>query len=360
MSRGLGVYGIDFGTTYSCIAITEGDGFVNIIDLRGDYNTPSVVALDVSGKWIVGRTAKSRLGLGKDPDNVVAFIKREISNPDFKCILQGKEFSPLDISSRIIKQLVDFANKKRFYEDGKPPITDVVMTYPACFDSLERERILESCKMAGLNVLQCIDEPMATALWYGRRFRDNKVLLIYDLGGGTFDVSIMKIEKGVPECLSTRGDHHLGQVDWDRVIVDYALNEVGAKWEDLDKATQGMLMNAAEETRKIISDPDEKESVLTFNFNGVRNVTIRRGDFEARTASLMQRTKGYVQEALDVAGMQSFDIDEVIISGGSFRMPMVSKMLQSLFPDSEVKTVDPNFYVAKGAAYYGSLIATGY
>ena len=342
-------YGIDLGTTYSCIAIIGEDDIVNVIsNPKGDLTTPSVVALDDKGKWIVGKAAKSKLG--SDPDNVVAFIKREMSNADFKCKLQGKEFTPVDISSQILKHLVDFANKKRVDEDGKQPIKDVVITVPAYFGKLERDRTKEAGEKVGLNVLQLVNEPTAAALSYGRSQKDDKVLMVYDLGGGTFDVSIMKFENHIADVLSTRGDHHLGGADWDRAIVNYALEEIGAKWEDLDKATQGMLMNAAEETKKIISDPDEEESVLTFNYNGVRNVTIRRSDFEARTASLMQRTKGYVQEALDAAGMQPFDIDEVILVGGSSRMPMVSKMVESLFPDSEVKVVDPDRAVAKGAA----------
>lgn len=341
-------YGIDLGTTYSCIATIDQDDLVTVIsNPKGDLTTPSVVALDDKGKWIVGKAAKSKLG--SDPDNVVAFIKREMSNATFKCKLQGKEFTPVDISAQILKYLVDFANKHRVDEEGKQPIYDVVITVPAYFGKLERDRTLEAGKQAGLNVLQLVNEPTAAALSYGRSQKDDKVLLVYDLGGGTFDVSIMKFENHIADVLSTRGDHHLGGADWDRAIVDYALGEIGAKWDDLDKATQGMLMNAAEETKKTISGDDD-EAILTFNFKGIQNVTIRRSDFEARTRSLMQRSKGYVEDALQAANMKPIDIDEVILVGGSSRMPMVKAMVDEMFPDSDVKIVDPDRAVAKGAA----------
>lgn len=160
-------YGIDLGTTYSCIAIIGDDDIVNVIsNPKGDLTTPSVVALDDKGKWVVGKAAKSKLG--SDPDNVVAFIKREMSNAGFKCKLQGKEFTPVDISSQILKHLVDFANKKRIDEDGKQPIKDVVITVPAYFGKLERDRTKEAGEKAGLNVLQLVNEPTAAALSYGR------------------------------------------------------------------------------------------------------------------------------------------------------------------------------------------------
>ena len=357
MIQGTEIYGIDLGTTYSCIAVMGDDGRPHVVATpRGELTTPSVVALDDNGKWIVGRAAKSKLG--SDPDNVVAFIKREMSNTNFKCKLQRKEFTPEEISSQILKHLVDFANKKRVNEDGKQPIKDVVFTYPAYFGRLEKERIVCAFRMAGLNVLQCINEPMAAVLSYGCNQREGNVVLVYHLGGATFDVSIMKFENGMASIFSTRGDHNLGGADWDLTIVNMALEQIGAEWDDLDKTTQGMLMNAAEETKKILSD--EEETVLGFNYNGLRHVTIRRSDFEARTLLLMLRTKGYVQEALDAAGMQNFDIDNVILVGGSSRMPMVSKMLESLFPDSEVMMIDPDCAVAKGAAIYGSVIEPGY
>lgn len=345
-------YGIDLGTTYSCIAIIDQDEIVNVVtNPKGELTTPSVVALDDKGKWIVGKAAKSRLG--SDPDNVIAFIKREMPNPDYKCHLQGKTFTPEEISAQILKHLVDFANKKRVDEDGLQPIHDVVITVPAYFGALEIKRTLDAGKMAGLNVLKLVHEPTAAALSYGRNQKEDKTLLVYDLGGGTFDVSIMKFENYIADVLSTKGDHHLGGADWDRAIVDYALEQIGAKWDDLDKATQGMLMNAAEETKKIISDPDEEESTLTFNYNGVRNVVIKRSDFEKRTRNLLLRTKGYVEEALNAVRPNGFtpaDIDEVILVGGSSFMPMVSKLMEEMFPDSEVKIVNPNLSVAKGAA----------
>lgn len=350
-------YGIDLGTTYSCIATIDSDDLVTVIsNPKGDLTTPSVVAIDDKGKVIVGKSAKSKLG--SDPDNVIAFIKREMSNANFTCRLQGKEYTPVDISSMILKHMVEFANEKRKNEDGKDPIYDVVITVPAYFGKLERDRTMEAGKKAGLNVLQLINEPTAAALSYGRNQKDDKKLLVYDLGGGTFDVSIMEFTNHVANTLSTRGDHHLGGADWDRAIVDYALEQVGGKWDDLDKPTRGMLMNAAEDAKKNLTDEDE--CTLTFNFKGIQQVKITRSDFEARTRMLMQKTKLLVEEALDAASLKPFDIDEVILVGGSSRMAMVMDMVQGLFPDSEVKLVDPDRAVAKGAALTAAQDEKGY
>ena len=212
--------------------------------------------------------------------------------------------------------------------------------------------------MAGLNVLQLINEPTAAALSYGRNQKDDKKLLVYDLGGGTFDVSIMEFTNHVANTLSTRGDHHLGGADWDRAIVDYVLDQVGGKWDKLDKATQGMLMNAAEEAKKNLTDEDE--CVITFNYKGIQQVRVSREEFENRTRMLMQKTKLLVEEALDAANLHSYDIDEVILVGGSSRMAMVMDLAQSLFPDSEVKLVDPDRAVAKGAALTAAQDDKGY
>lgn len=350
-------YGIDLGTTYSCIAIIDSDDIVTVItNTKGDLTTPSVVALDDKGKWSVGKAAKSKLA--SDPDNVVAFIKREMSTPNYTVKLQGKTFTPVDISAKILEHLVEFANKQRKDEEGKDPIYDVVITVPAYFGKLERDRTLEAGKQAGLNVLQLINEPTAAALSYGRNQGGDKKLMVYDLGGGTFDVSIMEFRSGIANTLSTRGDHHLGGADWDRAIVDIALEKVGSKWDNLDKATQNMMLNAAEEAKKTLTDEDEY--VLTFNYKGIQNVTITREAFEAKTKTLMGRTRVLVDEALDAAKLTPSDIDEVLLVGGSSYMPMVSTLVNGLFPNSEVKLVDPNRAVAKGAAMTAAQNDKGY
>ena len=210
-------YGIDLGTTYSCIATIDSDDLVTVIpNATGQLTTPSVVAFDDDGKMLVGRAAKNLLG--SKPENVVALIKREMSNKSFTRTIQGKTYDPVDISSFILAELVRFANQKRRDEEDKDPIYDVVITVPAYFGNLERQRTEAAGKKAGLNVLQIINEPTAAALSYGRKNQSNKTVLVYDLGGGTFDVSILKIHNGIMDTIATTGDHHLGGADWDKAI----------------------------------------------------------------------------------------------------------------------------------------------
>ena len=341
-------YGIDLGTTYSCIAIINDDNEQPevVSNPKGDMTTPSVVYIDDNGKVVVGKSAKSKLG--SDPDNTVAFIKREMSTKGYTRKLRGKEYNPSQISAMILEHLVEFANKKRKDEDGKDPIRDVVITVPAYFGRDERDRTAEAGKLAGLNVLQLINEPTAAALSYGHKQNDDKTLMVYDLGGGTFDVTIMKFHGGIADTLSSRGDHKLGGADWDRVIVDMALEKEGLKWDNLSKAEQGMVMNQAEDTKKSLTDDDECN--ITFNVKGIHSPCITRGEFESRTKSLMMRTQMLVEEALDAAKLGAKDIDEVILVGGSSRMPMVDEMVREMIPNADVKLVDPDRAVAKGAA----------
>ena len=210
-------YGIDLGTTYSCIATIDSDDLVTVIpNKKGALTTPSAVYFDDDNKMQVGKAAKAHLA--DKPENTVVFIKREMSNPDYKVTINGKSYDPVQISSFILRHLVDFANEKRKNEEGKDPINDVVITVPAYFGKMERDRTEAAGKMAGLNVLQLINEPSAAALSYGRKQQSDKNLLVYDLGGGTFDVSILEFKTGIADVLSTRGDHHLGGVDWDKAL----------------------------------------------------------------------------------------------------------------------------------------------
>ena len=341
-------YGIDLGTTYSCISVIneETEQPEVISNPKGDMTTPSVVYIDDKGKVVVGKSAKSKLG--SDPDNTVAFIKREMSTEGYTRKLQGKEYNPSEISSMILKHLVEFANKKRRDEDGKDPISDVVITVPAYFGRVERERTAEAGKLAGLNVLQLINEPTAAALSYGHKQNDDKTLMVYDLGGGTFDVTIMKFHGGIADTLSSRGNHKLGGADWDRAIVDIALEKEGLNWDKLNKAEQGMLMIQAEDTKQALTDDDDCN--ITFNVKGIHSPNISRTEFESRTSSLMMQTQMLVEEALDAAHLKPSDIDEVILVGGSSRMPMVNDMVHQIVPDAEIKLVDPDRAVAKGAA----------
>lgn len=350
-------YGIDLGTTYSCISSIDDDGIVQvIINPNGQNTTPSVVAFDEKGKLLVGKAAKAQLG--SKPDDTVAFIKREMSNGNFSRKIQGKSYNPVDISSFILKYLVEFANKKRKDEEDLDPIFDVVITVPAYFGMEERARTEEAGKQAGLNVLQLVNEPTAAALWHGKKQQANRTMMVYDLGGGTFDVSIMKVENGIINTMSTTGDHQLGGADWDRVIVDYVLEEVGSTFEQLSAQEQGMLLIAAEECKQTLTEQDK--TTLTFSHKGIKNIEVTRATFDSRAAALMDRTMFLVDEALDLAKLSESDIDEIVLVGGSIRMPMVLEQVKKKFPSVDPKKVEPDLAIAKGAAITAIQSEKGY
>ena len=350
-------YGIDLGTTYSCIATNDSDDLVTVIpNKKGALTTPSAVYFDDEGKMQVGKAAKAHLA--DKPENTVVFIKREMSNPDYKVTINGKNYDPVQISSFILRHLVDFANEKRNNEEGKDPINDVVITVPAYFGKMERDRTEAAGKMAGLNVLQLINEPSAAALSYGRKQQSDKNLLVYDLGGGTFDVSILEFRTGIADVLSTRGDHHLGGVDWDKALAEIALKKCGgSSFDSLKPSEQGMMLIAAEECKQELSD--EESAVMTFKYKGIQTVEITRSEFEAATMPLMMKTKLLLDEALEAAQMQPSDIDEVILVGGSSKMPMVSKIVKDILGCTP-KLVDPDMAVAKGAALTAAQADKGY
>lgn len=348
-------YGIDLGTTYSCIARINSDDIVEIIPVKGSPYTPSVVAFDDNNKMLVGQAAKNNIV--NNEKNTVTLIKRHMSDLDYKRTINGKTYDPVDISSFILKELVDEANRKLANEEGLEPIYDVVITVPAYFGTIEKDRTKEAGKKAGLNVLQLISEPTAAALSYGKKQKSNKTLLVYDLGGGTFDVSILKFENCIVNTLAVDGDHHLGGADWDRVIMDYALETIGVKYESLTPEEQGMLMNAAESAKITLTNADS--TTLTFAYKGLHNVVITRKEFEARTARLLNNTMILVDKALDLAEKSTSDIDEVILVGGSCYMPMVKAAVDEKFGKPS-KLVDPNLAVAKGAALVASQSEKGY
>ncbi len=350
-------YGIDLGTTYSCISVIDDNGIVQvIINPNGQNTTPSVVAFDEKGKLLVGKAAKAQLG--SKPDDTVAFIKREMSNGDFSRTIQGKSYNPVEISSFILKYLVDFANKKRKDEEDLDPIYDVVITVPAYFGMEERARTEEAGKQAGLNVLQLVNEPTAAALWHGKKQQADRTMMVYDLGGGTFDVSIMKVKNGIINTMSTTGDHQLGGADWDRVIVDYVLEEVGSTYEQLSKQEQGMLLIAAEECKQTLTEQDK--TTLTFSYKGIKNIEVSKETFDSRAAALMDRTMFLVDEALELAKLSESDIDEIVLVGGSIRMPMVMEQVKKKFPAIDPKKVEPDLAIAKGAAIMAIQSEKGY
>ena len=326
-------YGIDLGTTNSCIAtIDEDDLVVVVTNKEGLLTTPSVVAYNEKGIPYVGTAAKANLG--NDPERTVAFIKREMSNNNYSRRIGNIQVDPVEISSLILKKLVDDANQKRKDEEGKDPIYRVVITVPAYFGNAERERTAEAGRRAGLDVITLINEPTAAAMFFGKKNKQNRTILVYDLGGGTFDVSIMRIQNGIMDTLATDGNHHLGGVDWDK---------------QLNPQERGTLLLAAEDAKKILSTNDT--TTIRFSYKGIHNVEITKSQFEELTKDLMKQTSKLVDTALEMAGNPK--IDDVLLVGGSSRMPMVKSFIEKKFNLSP-KVFEPDLAVAKGAALFAS------
>lgn len=351
------IFGIDLGTTYSCIAeISSITKLPSVIKNQDDLTTtPSIVFFDENDAPLVGGEAKRYMS--SDPSRAIAFIKREMSNPSFRMEIGNNEITPVKISAMILKKLVDDANVNRKFRN-KPPINDVVITVPAYFGNNERELTRQAGVIAGLNVLGLLNEPTAAALYYGSRGQElnEKTFMVYDLGGGTFDVSIMRMHNNVLETLSTDGDHHLGGVDWDAAIVDYALKvvcgESDVTYEDIKHTRDGgdMIMQA-ERCKKMLSDGDS--APLKFRYKG-RPYThiLRRSTFEELTADLLERTIDSINKAIEISKDPDATIDMIFLVGGSSYMPMVKERLYEEFSDTCIylEQFEPDLAVAKGAA----------
>lgn len=354
-------YGIDLGTTNSCIAIIDEDDSVTVVtNEEGQLTTPSVVAYDEDGSPYVGMAAKANMA--NDPERTVAFIKREMSNDNYQRRIGNININPIDVSAEILKKLVRDANQKRQDEEGKDPIYKAVITVPAYFGNAERTRTMEAGKRAGLDVISLINEPTAAALSFGIKNKQNRTILVYDLGGGTFDVSIMRIQNGVMDTLATNGNHQLGGVDWDEKIVDYVLQKEKFKvtCKDLkanDMATYGALVIAAEDAKKILSTPSRDKTTLRYNYKGIHNTEITRAEFEELTEELMKMTEQIVDVAIEMAGQPK--IDDVLLVGGSSRMPMVKNFIEKKFGISP-RMFEPDLAVAKGAALFAGQEEKGY
>lgn len=343
-------YGIDLGTTNSCIAtIDEDDQVMVVTNFEGQLTTPSVVAYDDNNEPYVGTAAKANLG--NAPERTVAFIKREMSNDNYSRQIGNIDINPINISSLILKKLVDDTNQKRVDEEGKEPINRVVITVPAYFGNAERERTIEAGKRAGLEVISLINEPTAAALFFGKKNKQNRTVMVYDLGGGTFDVSIMRIGNGIMDTLATNGNHHLGGIDWDESIVNFVLLKEGfsENCKQLSSQEQGALLLAAEDAKKILSA--KESTTIRFAYKGVHNVEITQKEFEELTEDLMKQTEQLIDAALEMA--ENPHIDDVLLVGGSSRMPMVKNFIEKKFNIS-AKVFEPDLAVAKGAALFAS------
>lgn len=349
------VFGIDLGTTNSCVATIGEDGLPQVIkNLDDEFTTPSVVFYDEGDEYYVGKEAKS--GMSVEVERIVAFIKREMSNTNYHREIDGKRITPVEVSALILKKVVDDANEQRSYE-GLPPVKKAVITVPAYFGNMECELTKQAGKIAGLEVLDLLNEPTAAALSYGTKGLEGKTFMIYDLGGGTFDVSIMKMKNGILDTLATNGDHHLGGVDWDIALLDYVLmkNGLDITYEDIkDERDAGKMLLAAENCKKNLSKSDKASFKLVYKRK--QYVTeVSRSVFEELTADLLEKTIDIINHAIRLSREANPKIDEVILVGGSSYMPMVKERLQKEFSCSiRLDNLEPDRAVAKGAALHAA------
>ena len=350
------IIGIDLGTTNSCVAVMEGGEPVVIPNAEGSRTTPSVVAFSKSGERLVGQIAKRQAVT--NPENTVISIKRKMGTNE-KVDIDGEKFSPQEISAMILQKLKADAEN---YLGQK--ITQAVITVPAYFSDSQRQATKDAGKIAGLEVLRIINEPTAAALAYGMDKEQDQKIMIYDLGGGTFDVSILDIGDGVFEVLSTNGNTHLGGDDFDQKIIDYLVAEFKKdQGIDLstDKAAMQRLKEAAEKAKIELSSSTSTEINLPYIMpvNGVPKhlvKTLTRAKFEALAHNLIQACLEPCKKAMSDAGLNNADIDEVILVGGSSRIPAVQKLVEDFFGKVPSKGVNPDEVVAVGAAVQGAVL----
>ena len=352
------VIGIDLGTTNSCVAVMEGGEAAVIPNPEGARTTPSVVAFQKDGSRIVGQVAKRQAVA--NPDRTVISIKRHMGS-DYKVDIDGKKYSPQEISAMILSKLKADAES---YLGTK--VTDAVITCPAYFTDSQRQATKDAGKIAGLNVLRIINEPTAAALAYGLdKDANNHKVMIYDLGGGTFDVSILEIGDGVFEVLATNGNNMLGGDDFDKRIMDYLVEEFKAKeGVDLSKDKMAMqrLKEAAEKAKIELSGMTTTNVNLPFitaTAEGPKHldVDLTRQKFDALTADLVEKTSEPMRLAMKDAGLTYADIDKVILVGGSTRIPAVVEKVKSLTGKEPFKGINPDECVAIGAAIQGGVLS---
>ena len=352
------VIGIDLGTTNSCVAVMEGGEAVVIPNPEGARTTPSVVAFQKDGQRIVGQVAKRQAVA--NPDRTVISIKRHMGS-DYKVDIDGKKYSPQEISAMILAKLKADAES---YLGSK--VTDAVITCPAYFTDSQRQATKDAGKIAGLNVLRIINEPTAAALAYGLdKDNSNHKVMIYDLGGGTFDVSILEIGDGVFEVLATNGNNMLGGDDFDKRIMDYLVDEFKSK-EGIDLSKDKMAMQrlkeAAEKAKIELSGMTTTNVNLPFitaTAEGPKHldVDLTRQKFDALTADLVEKTGEPMRLAMKDAGLSYSDIDKVILVGGSTRIPAVVEKVKQITGKEPFKGINPDECVAIGAAIQGGVLS---
>ena len=373
------IIGIDLGTTNSCVAVMEGGEPVVIQNSEGGRTTPSIVGFTSKGERIVGQPAKNQMIT--NPENTVYSIKRFIGHryselsgeaklvpykvvdhgEDVRIDIEGKEYSPQEISAFILQKM-----KKTAEDYLGETVTEAVITVPAYFNDAQRQATKDAGKIAGLDVKRIINEPTAASLAYGfsKEQKSEKMIAVYDLGGGTFDISILELGDGVFEVKSTNGDTHLGGDDFDRKIINWLTDEFKADTGiDLSKDRMALqrLREAAEKAKIELSSQSSTEINLPFitaDASGPKHLqkTLTRAKFEQMTEDLLERTKEPCRKALADAGIDASKIDEVLLVGGSTRMPKVMQTVKEIFGKEGSKGVNPDEAVAVGAAIQGGIL----
>lgn len=347
------VIGIDLGTTNSCVAVLEGGKPVVISNSEGGRTTPSVVAFSKKGELLVGDMARRQAAV--NVDNTISSIKREMGT-SYRVNINGKKYSPQEISAMILSKL-----KKDAESYLGEAVTEAVITVPAYFNDAQRQATKDAGRIAGLNVKRIINEPTAAALAYGLDHGEPQKILVYDLGGGTFDVSIIEIGDNLIEVLATSGDNHLGGDDFDERVVKYLVSEFKrAEKIDLSKDTTAMqrIREEAEKAKKELSTMTSTNINLPF-LTVVRgepkhlDITLTRAQFEELTKDLVERTSMPVEKALADAGLSARDLQKVLLVGGSTRIPAVSRKVSQLLGMEPSKNLNPDECVALGAAVQG-------
>jgi len=349
--------GIDLGTTNSVVAVMEGGKPTVIANAEGSRTTPSIVGFSKTGERLVGQLAKRQAIL--NPDKTIASIKRHMGE-DYKVNIDGKDYTPQEISAMILRKLADDASN---YLGEK--VTSAVITVPAYFNDAQRQATKDAGRIAGLDVLRIVNEPTAAALAYGLEKDKAEKVLVFDLGGGTFDVSILEIGDGVHEVLSTSGDTHLGGDDFDQKVMDWICEEF-QKQEGIDlrgdKQAMQRVKEAAEKAKIELSSVLETSISLPFitaDANGPKHLelSLTRAKFEDLSRDLLNRCKVPVETALKDAGVSKSDINEVVLVGGSSRIPAVQQLVKEYTGKEPNQSVNPDEVVAVGAAIQAGVLA---
>ncbi len=351
------VIGIDLGTTNSCVAVMEGGEAVVIPNTEGNRTTPSVVGISKTGERLVGQVAKRQAIT--NPENTVSSIKRHMGT-DYKVTIAGTSYTPQEISAMILQKLK--ADAEGYLGET---VTEAVITVPAYFTDSQRQATKDAGKIAGLNVLRIINEPTAASLAYGMEKGEDQTVLVFDLGGGTFDVSILELGDGIFEVKATSGNNRLGGDDFDEKVIDWMLIEFKKQTGiDLanDKTAMQRLKEAAEKAKIELSNVTSSNinlPFITMNENGPQHLdlTLTRAKFDELTADLVEKTMVPTRQALKDAGLTANDIHKVILVGGSSRIPAVQDAIKNLLGKEPFKGINPDECVAIGAAIQGGVLA---